>query len=68
VCVLHGAGVALGSRATQHPGEGMSESDGTPSTVRQRCPESPSKVLTLAVLALLVSGCVPDHWECVVSS
>lgn len=46
----------------------MSESHGTPSTVRQRCRESTTKVLTLAVLALLFSGCVPDHWECVVSS
>ena len=46
----------------------MSESDGTPSAVRQRCPESPAKVMTLAVLALLFSGCVPDHWECVVSA
>ena len=46
----------------------MSHFHGNVSAVRQRCPDSSPSVRTLAVLALLFSGCVPDHWECVASS
>jgi hypothetical protein len=45
----------------------MTDSHGTPSAVRQRCPVSLSRVRTLAVLALLFTGCIPMHWECVTS-
>ena len=45
----------------------MNDSHGTPSAVRQRCPDSPLKVRTLAVLSLLFSGCIPADWGCVSS-
>ena len=45
----------------------MSDSHGTPRPVRLRCPVSLSRVRTLTVLALLFTGCIPAHWECVTS-
>ncbi|WNG33228.1 hypothetical protein F0U61_06075 [Archangium violaceum] len=46
----------------------MSRSPGSRHEVRQQCPGLSFGARTLAVLALLFSGCTPDSWECVDSS
>ncbi|WNG20399.1 hypothetical protein [Cystobacter fuscus] len=45
----------------------MHDSLETPSTMRQRCPDSLSGAGVLALLALLLGGCHPSGWECLSS-